>query len=132
MIFKGKNIIVTGATGDLGTAIVKRLILQGANVLAVSATKDEVARLAEFRAGPGVLETIVANVTDSNQVRAYALRATELWGEIDGFVNAAGIQTQTHSIPDFPEEDFDRVMAVNVKGIFLGLKHVLPRMREGG
>ena len=132
MTFKGKNIIVTGATGDLGTAIVKRLISEGANVLAVSATENNLARLAESHSGPGVLETIVANVSDSNQVCAYAMRATDLWVKIDGFVNNAGIQTQTHSIPDFPEEEFDRVMAVNVKGIFLGLKHVLPRMREGG
>ena len=47
-------------------------------------------------------------------------------------MNNAGIQTPVRPIVDFPEEDFDRVMAVNVRGTFLGLKHVLPRMREGG
>lgn len=59
-------------------------------------------------------------------------RAVELWGQVDGFVNNAGIQVRVHTIEEFPEEDFDRVMAVNVRGVFLGLKYVLPRMREGG
>src|SRR6266851_4346836 len=90
MLFSGKNIIVTGATGDLGVAIVQRLISQGANVLAVAGH------------------------------------------QIDGFVNNAGIQTPVRPIVDFPEKDFDRVMAVNIRGVFLGMKYVLPRMREGG
>jgi NAD(P)-dependent dehydrogenase (short-subunit alcohol dehydrogenase family) len=65
-------------------------------------------------------------------VLGYATRAFALWGQIDGFVNNAGIQTPVRPIVDFPEEDFDRVMAVNIRGVFLGMKYVLPRMREGG
>jgi NAD(P)-dependent dehydrogenase (short-subunit alcohol dehydrogenase family) len=132
MSFKGKNIIVTGATGDLGTAITQRLISQGANVLAVGSRTGGFPRLVAACSGPGLLETIVADVSDSKQVLEYAKRAFDLWGQIDGFVNNAGIQTPVRPIVDFPEEDFDRVMAVNVRGMFLGLKHVLPRMREGG
>jgi NAD(P)-dependent dehydrogenase (short-subunit alcohol dehydrogenase family) len=131
MLFSGKNIIVTGATGDLGVAIVQRLISQGANVLAVAGTEARIPRLAAF-SGPGALETIVADVSNSEQVLGYATRAFALWGQIDGFVNNAGIQTPVRPIVDFPEEDFDRVMAINVRGMFLGLKYVLPRMREGG
>ena len=63
---------------------------------------------------------------------AYVTRAFALWGQIDGFVNNAGIQTPVRPIVDFPEEHFDRVMAVNIRGVFLGMKYVLPRMREGG
>lgn len=132
MSFKGKNIIVTGATGDLGTAITQRLISQGANVLAVGSRTGGFPRLVAACSGPGLLETIVADVSDSKQVLEYAKRAFDLWGQINGFVNNAGIQTPVRPIVDFPEEDFDRVMAVNVRGMFLGLKHVLPRMREGG
>jgi len=132
MSFEGKNIIVTGATGDLGTAITQRLISQGANVLAVGSRAGGFPRLVAACSGPGLIETIVADVSDSKQVLEYAKRAFDLWGQIDGFVNNAGIQTPVRPIVDFPEEDFDRVMAVNVRGMFLGLKHVLPRMREGG
>ena len=60
MLFSGKNIIVTGATGDLGVAIVQRLISQGANVLAVAGHQSEISRLAPF-SGPGRLETSVAD-----------------------------------------------------------------------
>ena len=131
MLFSGKNIIVTGTTGDLGVAIVQRLISQGANVLAVAGHQSEISRLATF-SGPGTLETSVADVSDAAQVLGYATRAFELWGPIDGFVNNAGIQTPVRPIVDFPEKDFDRVMAVNIRGVFLGMKYVLPRMREGG
>ena len=92
MLFSGKNIIVTGATGDLGVAIVQRLISQGANVLAVAGQQSKISRLATV-SGPGTLETCVADVSDAKQVLAYATRAFALWGQIDGFVNNAGIQT---------------------------------------
>ena len=132
MLFSGKNIIVTGATGDLGTAITQRLIAQGANVLAVASDKAGLARLITEVSGPGALQTFVADVSDSEQVLGYATRAFELWGKVDGFVNNAGIQTPVRPIVEFPEEDFDRVMAVNIRGVFLGMKYVLPRMRDGG
>lgn len=132
MLFSGKNTIVTGATGDLGTAITHRLISQGGNVLAVDLDEAGLARLAGEMSGPGVLATYVSDVSISEQVLGYATRAVELWGPIDGFVNNAGIQTPVRPIVEFPEEDFDRVMAVNVRGVFLGMKYVLPRMRDGG
>jgi NAD(P)-dependent dehydrogenase (short-subunit alcohol dehydrogenase family) len=132
MLFSGKNIIVTGASGDLGTAITRRLITQGANVLAVGSGAAGLSRLAAEVSGPGALETFSADVSDAEQVRGYATRAFELWGQVDGFVNNAGIQTPVHPIIEFPEEDFDHVMAVNIRGVFLGMKYVLPRMREGG
>ena len=132
MLFSGKNIIVTGATGDLGTAITQRLISQGANVLAVAPNDAELARRAGNISGPGVLETFVADVSDSEQVLGYATRAFELWGQVDGFVYNAGIQTPVRPIVEFPEEDSTASWAVNVRGVFLGMKYVLPRMRDGG
>jgi NAD(P)-dependent dehydrogenase (short-subunit alcohol dehydrogenase family) len=132
MLFSGRNTIVTGATGDLGAAITRRLISQGANVLAVAPNDAGLSRLTGAVSGPGVLETFVADVSDAEQVLGYATRAFELWGKVDGFVNNAGIQTPVRPIVEFSEEDFDRVMAVNVRGVFLGMKYVLPRMRDGG
>jgi NAD(P)-dependent dehydrogenase (short-subunit alcohol dehydrogenase family) len=132
MLFSGKNIIVTGATGNLGAAITQRLISQGANVLAVASDEARLARLAAEVTGPGNLETYVADVSDAEEVLGYATRAFALWGEVDGFVNNAGIQTPVRPIVEFPDEAFDRVMAVNIRGVFLGMKYVLPRMRDGG
>jgi NAD(P)-dependent dehydrogenase (short-subunit alcohol dehydrogenase family) len=132
MPFSEKNIIVTGATGDLGTAITRRLISQGAKVLAVAPNDAGLSRLASEVSGRGLLETFVADVSDAVQVLGYATRAFGLWGQVDGFVNNAGIQTPVRPIVEFPEEEFDRVMAVNVRGVFLGMKYVLPRKRDGG
>jgi NAD(P)-dependent dehydrogenase (short-subunit alcohol dehydrogenase family) len=132
MFFSGKNIIVTGASGDLGTAITQRLITQGAHVLAVDSNTAGLSRLAAVVSGPGVLETFIADVSVAKQVLGYATHAFELWGQVDGFVNNADIQTQVRPIVEFPEEDFDQVMAINIRGVFLGMKYVLPRMREGG
>jgi hypothetical protein len=111
--FSGKNIVVTGANGDLGLAIVRRLVCEGANVLAVAGSAGKLPALQSI-SGTGVLETFVADVTDAEQVLAYAKRAFELWGQIDGFVNNAGIQTAVRPIVDFPEEDFDRVRDLRV------------------
>ena len=133
MPFSGKNIIVTGASGDLGTAITQRLISTGR-----SRSGSRLPTLPGCRAWPRrslvpvVLETFVADVSDAEQVLGYATHAFELWGQVDGFVNNAGIQTQVRPIVEFPEEDFDKVMAVNIRGVFLGMKYVLPLMREGG
>jgi NAD(P)-dependent dehydrogenase (short-subunit alcohol dehydrogenase family) len=132
MLFPEKNMVVTGATGDLGTAITRRLITRGANVLAVDSSAAGLSRLAAEVSGPGVLEIFIADVSDAEQVLGYATRAFELWGQVDGFVNNAGNQTRVRPIVEFPEEDFDQVMAVNIRGVFLGMKYVLPRMREGG
>src|ERR1700736_583942 len=110
MLFSGKNIIVTGATGDLGVAIVQRLISQGANVLAVAGQQSKISRLVTV-SGPGTLETCVADVSDAKQVLGYAARAFALWGQIDGFVNNAGIQTAVRPIVAFPEEDSHRWIA---------------------
>ena len=110
----------------------QRLITQGGQVLAVDSNTAGLSRLAAEVSGPGVLETFIADVSDAEQVLGYATHAFELWGQVDGFVNNAGIQTQVRPIVEFPEEDFDQVMAVNIRGVFLGMKYVLPRMREGG
>lgn len=132
MRFAQKNFIVTGASGDIGSAITKKLVAEGANVLAVAMDEAGLASLAEEATGSGTIETFAADVSNSDQVQAYAARAIELWGYIDGFVNNAGIQTAVHPIVEFPEDAFDRVVAVNIRGVFLGMKYVLPKMRAGG
>src|SRR5260370_2074247 len=112
MVFSGKKIIVTGATGDLGVAIVQRLISQGANVLAVAGPQSEISRLATF-SGPGTLETRIADVSDAEQGLGYATRAFALWGQIDGLGDNAGTQTPVRPTVDHPTDDCDRVMLVH-------------------
>ena len=78
MLFSGKNIIVTGASGDLGTAITQRLIIQGGHILAVDSNTAGLSRLTAEVSGPGILETFIADVSDAEQVLGYATDAFEL------------------------------------------------------
>jgi NAD(P)-dependent dehydrogenase (short-subunit alcohol dehydrogenase family) len=74
----------------------------------------------------------VADVSDAGAVAGYAEAGARLGGgRVDLFANNAGIEGAVAPIPEYPDDLFDRVIAVNVRGVFLGLKHVLPRMDRG-
>lgn len=129
--FDGKTAVVTGAAGEIGTAMVRRLARDGAQVLAVDLDEERLERLAAGDGGS--VHTTPGDVTDSSSVAAYASKAAELGGgRIDLFCNNAGVEGAIGPTESFPEESFDQVMAVNVRGVFLGLKHVLPYMQSGG
>jgi NAD(P)-dependent dehydrogenase (short-subunit alcohol dehydrogenase family) len=133
--FAGRSAVVTGAGGDIGRATVLMLLRAGARVLAVDADGDLLAgtvAAVTSTADGAVCESHVADVRDSGAVQGYAARAEQLWGPIDLFVNNAGIKGPTALLVDYPDVAFDDVIAVNVRGAFLGLKHVLPRMPNGG
>ena len=74
----------------------------------------------------------VADVTQPDQTQANVNATVERWGGIDVLLANAGIEGAMFSIPDYPIEVFDRVMAVNVRGVWLGIKYAVPVMRERG
>ena len=74
----------------------------------------------------------VADVTQPDQTQAYVNAAVNRWGGIDVFLANAGIEGTLSPIPDYPIDVFDRVMAVNVRGVWLGIKYVVPVMRQRG
>ncbi len=78
----------------------------------------------------GLAIFVAADVTDAAQVRGYVERTLASFGRIDVFVNNAGIEGAVAPLVDYPEDTFDRVVAVNVRGVFLGLKYVLPVMQS--
>lgn len=131
MRFKDKSAVITGGAGNLGLAAAKRLVAEGARVLLVDLNEpqlDQAARLI----GSEQVTTFIADVTSAQAVQAYVRRAAELYGKIDIFFNNAGIEGPNAPIGEFPEDAFDKVMAVNVKGVFLGMKYVPPHMNDGG
>jgi NAD(P)-dependent dehydrogenase (short-subunit alcohol dehydrogenase family) len=128
MRFTGKTAVVTGAAGDIGRTVTRLLAAEGAHVLAVDVDADQ---LEAFR-DPAV-QPHVADVSDSAAVRGYVEAARQLGdGTIDAFFNNAGIEGPVASIVDYPVDAFDRVCAVNLRGVFLGLRHVAPHMSDGG
>ena len=74
----------------------------------------------------------VADVTQPGQVEGYVRTAVERYGGVDVFIDNAGIEGEVNPIPDYSIETFDQVMAVNVRGAWLGLKYVIPEMQKRG
>jgi NAD(P)-dependent dehydrogenase (short-subunit alcohol dehydrogenase family) len=132
---QGKAAVVTGAAGGIGGATARLLARGGASLLLVDRDGSALEQVAdEVRAaGTGTtVETFEADVTDSGQVAAYVQAAVDALGRIDVFFNNAGIEGAISPLVDYPEDEFDRVIAVNLRGVFLGLRHVVPVMVANG
>jgi NAD(P)-dependent dehydrogenase (short-subunit alcohol dehydrogenase family) len=124
----GRVAVVTGAAGFIGRATAKLLAERGARIVAVDRRGiDLEAALQELPAAAEALP-IAADVTSEDEVKDYVRAALDRFGKIDVFYNNAGIEGEIRKITDYPLESFRRVLDVNVVGVFLGLKHVLPVM----
>ncbi|HEY4169933.1 MAG TPA: glucose 1-dehydrogenase [Reyranella sp.] len=134
MDFSGKVALVTGGGNGIGRAACVAFAKQGAKVVAVDrdgAAAEATAGIVRQSGGDAV--AVTADVTKSAEVKAYVKAAIDKYGRIDCFFNNAGIEGKVSPIVDYDEAVFDAVIGVNVKGVFLGLKHVLPEMiRQGG
>jgi NAD(P)-dependent dehydrogenase (short-subunit alcohol dehydrogenase family) len=130
MSLAGKNAVITGGGGIISMATARRLLQDGARVALVDRDAAALARAAAALEGDVV--EIAADVTVASNVERYVRESLEALGPIDIFFNNAGIEGVFAPLPEFPEDVFDQVMAVNVKGVFLGLKYMLPVMRDGG
>lgn len=124
------TIIVTGAASGIGRATARRLAADGARV--VPADRDDLSSLAdELRAAGGEVTACQVDVTKADQVEAMARDAQAAYGRIDGLVNCAGIVV-SKLLEDTTEEDWDRQLGVNLKGIFLCCRAIIPVMRKDG
>ncbi|MBX5467856.1 MAG: SDR family oxidoreductase [Firmicutes bacterium] len=130
-VLKDKVAVVTGAAGSLGLTTARRFLAEGARVMLVD--QDDAALGAAARDLPvSSVATMVADVSRAQDVQAYLEATVERWGPIDVLFSNAGNAGPIAAITDCPEEAFDRVWAVHVKGAFLNCKYGLPRMRDGG
>ena len=123
---------MSGAAGDLGRAITHELVGAGATVLALDVDRERLDALVAEAGGEPVVTGLSGDVTDEDHWRRVVDVAVERWGGLDGMVNNAGLAGPVLPITETPVEAFDAVLAVNVRGVFLGLKHGLPAVRPGG
>jgi NAD(P)-dependent dehydrogenase (short-subunit alcohol dehydrogenase family) len=126
--FEGKVAVVTGAASGIGRAAAARLGADGARLVLVD---RDAAQLASTAKDLGAAVHLEADVTDEVAVDRYVTEA-EAIGGIDLFVNNAGIEGRVAPIVDLSLEDWDRVQAVNARGVFLGLRAVLRSMTKAG
>ena len=130
---EGKAMLVTGAAGAIGFATCEILAREGARVMLVDIDKERLdARTAELKAAGHDAVAFHADCADEEQVKAYAKAALDAFGQVDGFFNNAGIEGTLAPTHEYPVEEFDRVLHVNLRGMFLGLRYVLPDMVRRG
>ena len=131
MDFTGKVALITGAGNGIGRATALAFAKQGAKVVVVDrdgAGGEATAGIIRQQGGEALF--VAADVTKSADVQAYVKAALDAYGRIDCFFNNAGIEGSWQHTAEYDEAMFDQVIGVNVKGVFLGLRHVLPVMLQ--
>lgn len=133
MDFSDRVAVVTGGANGIGLAAARGFASGGARVVVVDRDAAGAARAAAALRDDGAEALgVTADVTRSADVQAYVAAALDAYGAIDCFFNNAGIEGRVAPTAEYDEAVFDAVIAVNVKGVFLGLRHVLPVMIRQG
>lgn len=127
--FENKVVLITGGSGEIGKATAELFLQEGAKV-AIVGTNDE--KLARAKEELGNVLTIKADVTNEEDVKDYVNKTVEEYGKIDIFFNNAGTEGKMAAITEQNIDDVRRVMDINVMGVFMGLKHVIPIMQKQG
>jgi NAD(P)-dependent dehydrogenase (short-subunit alcohol dehydrogenase family) len=132
---QGKVCVITGGAGSIGQASAKLLYAEGAKVMLTdlneAALKEAAARISGDSSADN-LAWCAADVTKSDQVKNAIARTVSRFGKIDVLFSNAGNFGTVAPISEYPEDVFDSVLAVHVKGAFLTAKHAVPHMNDGG
>lgn len=127
----GKVAVITGGAGGIGRATAQLFTGEGAHVLLVDRNEAALQSAVES-VGSAAASYVVADITQPEQVQHYVQTALERYQGIDILLANAGIEGVLQAIPDYPIDVFDHVMAVNVRGVWLGLKYAIPALRARG
>ncbi|WKK82434.1 SDR family NAD(P)-dependent oxidoreductase [Marivirga arenosa] len=131
---KNKRIIITGGAGAIGKTLAKFLLEKGAKVLITDLKDSELQKTKEELKSDNLF-TFAADVSNEKEVEKYVAFAKDKLGGIDIFYNNAGIEGKVAPLDEYPLEVFDQLINVNIKGVYYGLRHVFPIMKqnkEGG
>jgi len=130
---RDKVVLITGGANGIGEAAARAFLAEGSKVVIVDISADALAKAAaDIGAEDDRLITVRADVSREDDVKAYVQATLDAFGTIDVFFNNAGIEGTVAPIVEQDVAALDRVLAINVRGPFLGLKHVLPVMYEKG
>lgn len=128
-----KVALITGASSGIGRATAEVFAERGAKVVLAARREDELATLAgEIQARGGEASFVVTDVAIAKDVERMVAHAIETFGRLDYAVNNAGIEGQFAGIAEMPEQEWDRVLGINLKGTFLCLQHEARVMLAGG
>jgi 3-oxoacyl-[acyl-carrier protein] reductase len=124
-------IVITGAAGAIGTLFVERFLANGDTVFATDNSVEALARLSGSRGAPGQLHTYAADVADEISVAALTGFVRDEAGRVDVLINCAG-WFPTQDFEEMSLADWNKVLAINLTGVFLMVKAVLPLMKGRG
>jgi len=130
MRLEGKTAIVTGGASGFGAGIAKKFIAEGARVMVAdinsAAAADYARELGEYAIAQSV------DVSNGDSVSAMTDAALAAFGHIDILINNAGVTHLPAALDEISEEDFDRVLSVNVKSVYLTARSIVPHMKTRG
>ena len=128
-----KVALITGASSGIGRATGEAFAARGAKVVLAARREHELATLtSEIESRGGRASSVVTDVAIAKDVERMVAHAIETFGRLDYAVNNAGIEGQLSGITDLPEEEWDRVLNINLKGNFLCMKYEARAMLAGG
>lgn len=130
-LLDNKVCLITGGAGSLGLASARKFLAEGAKVAIVDLREADLER-AKAALGNANVETIAADVSQADATRRYVERIVARFGKIDVLFSNAGNQGPITPVTEYPEDVFDAVMAVHVRGSFLCCKYGIPHMNDGG
>ncbi len=133
--YTDKVVIITGGGSGLGRAAAVSIAKEGGKLVLVDMNKDglEESKKEILAVASGAqIETVEANVTNEEDVKNYVDFTVEKFGKIDGFFNNAGIEGKQNLTEAYGSDEFEKVVNVNLNGVFYGMKYVLKVMKEQG
>ncbi|WP_322987899.1 SDR family oxidoreductase [Hoeflea sp.] len=130
MRLEGKTALVTGGASGFGAGITRKFVSEGARVAIADINPDAAAKLASELGDNAFAVTV--DVSRNDSVAAMAKTVFDRFGGLDILVNNAGITHLPAAMEDITEDDFDRVLAVNVKSVYLTARHFVPVMKQKG
>jgi NAD(P)-dependent dehydrogenase (short-subunit alcohol dehydrogenase family) len=128
-----KTAIITGGASGIGRAAALRFAAEGAKLVIADVNGEggrETAQLIEQQGGKALF--FKTNVSDSKQVKELVSATVEAYGKLNILFNNAGIGNPDVKSVDLDEDDWDRVIDINLKGVFLGIKHAVPELKKAG
>jgi NAD(P)-dependent dehydrogenase (short-subunit alcohol dehydrogenase family) len=132
-LLENKVVLVTGGGSGIGRATSLLLAKQGAKVMIADYVPESAERTVKLiKDAGGNANCIAADVSMPKQVEAMVAKTVEVYGRLDGAFNNAGIEGKMADTVEYPEEIFDRIMAINLKGVWLCMRAEIPQMLETG
>ena len=133
MELQGKVALVTGAGSGIGAAAAERLARAGARVAALGRTEDELQKVVDgIKGAGGDARVVLADVADAGQVRRAIEDTVAAWGRLDVVFANAGINGVWAPLEELDPEEWDRTLAINLRGTFLTVKYAVPHLKRRG